>query len=1514
MAAREATDTNARDYGAYTVGWICALPKEQTAATAMLDQIHAELPNPPNDFNIYTLGSMGAHNIVIACLPKGKIGNNAASTVATRLVNTYPSVKFGLLVGIGGGIPPKVRLGDVVVSAPVYEYPGVVQWDFGAAEEGGAFRRIGALNNPPSALLTALAKLETKHDMQGSRIPEYLDDLRKNWPALVPKYIRSDVLKDPEDLPFTWMAYLLQTLLHIFWAILGYVHTLLPSHGKTSLVTADSTAAQGTTASVSRNFQVHYGLIASGNQVIKDARLRKTIDRNLDGNVLCVEMEAAGLMDNFPCIVIRGICDYADSRKNYHWQEHAAAVAAAFAKELLSVVPTQAVERMPAIEHIRRIDRKVENVSDVVGSLQARQHDGEHQDILHWLTSTDYSAKQRDNMEKRKLGTGRWLFCSETFQDWIKIPGQALFCPGMPGAGKTILTATVIHHLQLSYMNEDTVGVAYIYFDYNHREQQDLLDLASSLLKQLCPKGADFPDVVKSLYEQQKKTNSKPLLSEVRRALQHVVSLHSRVFILVDALDECYTATDTLSSFLDELGELKTKSAINVFATSRHIPRVTKQFETGNFGHSMWEEIRATEEDVGLFLEDDLERLPEFMKEYPDLMGTIKAEITASVDGMFLLAKLHVDFLMDKTSARKVLAALEDLPTGSGAYDEAYELAMKRIAMQPSGHRTLANQALTWIVHARGPISPWELQDALSVEAGQTYFDEEALPDLGILVSACAGLVTIDRESEEIRLVHYTAQQYFEKTCKTWFPEAEANLAKTCIAYLLLEDFKYGPSTDFNRRRRLYPFYGYAATQWGNHAREADELPEEVHQFLVPSLKLDATCQPLTYYLLLPWQGIHFNDDTQLPSDFESGKPTPLHFIAIFGLCEAVHISECSNSSIEVEDCFGQTPLSYAISFEREEMVELLLKGRAGINVVKPLHLAVEQENLFMVQILLDFMDNSQLKCPFVWDVLHEAAWSGSPAILASLLDRLRQSMASARRRETIFPLLESEVEDLHDEVTFDVPICQCQYNGGLLLRLAMEYEHISATRLLLDQGAEMYLENCTTFHFAAMKANRSIIELLLDRGADVEEKDSFGRTALSRAYKAENIATLLDEGADSESRDDAGSTPLHWASSRGTDDAVEILLERGAATCIESRDMCGRTPLRWAVDDDRLQAAEVLIRKGADVDTKDDLGLTPLHAAIDRRHDSAIEFLLDNDADVGAKDALGRTPLQRALVGGHHSAIQLLSKLDTCIRSRDVSETLPTLDEVSLKTVKLLVERGAHRVDERGDWDLDRGRGIDMKLVLEEVLPQRGISPTMDDDVTRRLHSWASELASQPLIARLLSGANVDLNSSVGLSRIILLWAAIGGYECLVEPLIDHGVNLEWKRGTGYLIATLRAFEDNETLTRLLLERSSTIKSWTTEQKYTQLYCAVRWGHAEEALSILSDVEVTGDYVDDWGATPMIWAARKGLGSVVGLLAARNEDAINRRDDFGNSPAWHAWQRRHFKVVDILQSKGARP
>jgi nucleoside phosphorylase len=294
----------------YTVGWVYALPIELAAAEEMLDEKHEDSYQNANDTNIYTLGRIGGHNVVIACLPYGQMGTNSAAMVAARMQSAFTSIRFWLMVGIGGGVPKEdqdIRLGDVVVSRPDQSYGGVVQYDFGKTTESG-FKRTGFLNAPPKLLLNAIAKLQANHSRMQVKFVEYASQLNK-----LKKFSCEDTGPDL-----------------LFEASYNHVRgETCEQCNKKKLVEQKPRDTE---------IMVHYGTIASGNQVMRDAAERDRVSHKL-GSVLCFEMEAAGLMNDFPCLVIRGICDYADSHKNKRWQAYAAGTAAAYAKEVLSVVP-----------------------------------------------------------------------------------------------------------------------------------------------------------------------------------------------------------------------------------------------------------------------------------------------------------------------------------------------------------------------------------------------------------------------------------------------------------------------------------------------------------------------------------------------------------------------------------------------------------------------------------------------------------------------------------------------------------------------------------------------------------------------------------------------------------------------------------------------------------------------------------------------------------------------------------------------------------------------------------------------------------------------------------------------------------------------------------------------------------------------------------------------------------------------------------------------------------------------
>ncbi|KAK4461353.1 nucleoside phosphorylase domain-containing protein, partial [Cladorrhinum samala] len=296
----------------YTVGWICALDLEMSASMAMFDERHGQAEDlDPGDTNTYQFGQIGPHKIVIACL--GTYGTSSATEVATNMVRSFRSLTIRLMVGIAGGVPSKVhdiRLGDVVVSRPGKD-AAVIQYDFGKSTDSGNFVPTGLLSNPPPKLLSALSAIRADHMLDGGSISIFTEHLKD-----LPAYFQHPGAKAADRL-------------YAF----NYKHVA----GDSNCDECDQKQEVKRPPRDSTLPFVHYGAVGSGNQVMKDGVKRDEL-RDKHG-ILCFEMEAAGLMNSFPCLVIRGICDYSDSHKHKEWQPYAAATAAAYAKCLLGMIP-----------------------------------------------------------------------------------------------------------------------------------------------------------------------------------------------------------------------------------------------------------------------------------------------------------------------------------------------------------------------------------------------------------------------------------------------------------------------------------------------------------------------------------------------------------------------------------------------------------------------------------------------------------------------------------------------------------------------------------------------------------------------------------------------------------------------------------------------------------------------------------------------------------------------------------------------------------------------------------------------------------------------------------------------------------------------------------------------------------------------------------------------------------------------------------------------------------------------
>lgn len=321
------------------MGWITAIKCEYVAAQAFLDHTHERPSNiPSQDPNDYAFGKMGSHNVVIAVLPMGGYGTASAANVATVMTQSFPNIRIALMVGIGGGAPSlkhDIRLGDIVVGIPGNGESGVLQYDFGKTIQGQSFQPTGFSNQAPVVLRNAVHGLAARYEIDGHGIHEAVTELLNEKPRLRRQYGRPDLTTD--------RLYKSDIVHH--------------NDENTPCATSCGDDPYSLVVRSDRKERVddpiiHYGLIASADKLMKDAKIRDQFVTQND--VLCFEMEAAGLVNHFPCLVVRGICDYADSHKSKEWQGYAAMVAAAYSKNLLNRLAPNQVEQETKVTVVLR--------------------------------------------------------------------------------------------------------------------------------------------------------------------------------------------------------------------------------------------------------------------------------------------------------------------------------------------------------------------------------------------------------------------------------------------------------------------------------------------------------------------------------------------------------------------------------------------------------------------------------------------------------------------------------------------------------------------------------------------------------------------------------------------------------------------------------------------------------------------------------------------------------------------------------------------------------------------------------------------------------------------------------------------------------------------------------------------------------------------------------------------------------------------------------------------------------
>ncbi|KAL8824359.1 MAG: hypothetical protein Q9191_005106 [Dirinaria sp. TL-2023a] len=839
---------------------------------------------------------------------------------------------------------------------------------------------------------------------------------------------------------------------------------------------------------------------------------------------------------------------------------------------------------------LQDIGLRVETLIANDASRKKQTKDALRQQILTWLSPFESPKSHATALQNHEKGTGQWFLDSDEFRQWVERSGVTLYCPGIPGAGKTVMASLVVEHLRKLFHRDDT-AVLYTYCHHREQSSQSLESIISGLLKQILLNKREIPHSLEKAYSAHLEKGIRPSMPELTSILKSMLDTMSRVFLVVDALDEYSQSESALEGLLDNLDALS-KDA-NLMLTSRFAKSLTERYKD-----AITLEIHAKEADVRHYLRSQMSNLPRCVKQNPSLQQSVEDTISNAVEGMFLLAQLHMRSLADKLTPRSVKAALSQLGRGSGsdAIDAAYTDTWQRIENSDKGYRELAHRVITWIACSSRPLFLNQLQYALAIEPDDEEFDADNLPDPETIMSVCGGLVDIDQETSNIHFAHYTAQEYFARRREELFPKANARLAAICITYLM---FDVVPDAD--DIRKSHTFAGYSACSWSEYVRDSDSeetvsralkfLDHKAHRQRAAAFEFDSTSG-----LIITWalQLIDYQPDEKDFHKLEKGK----YHIGSGGsaLCMAsrLGLTEIASSLLQQgpeiswnDDAHPMTALHYAVIESHHDVVRILLKAGARMDIRDqlsgyswtPLQWASHQGRDAVVETLIAYgadigAGNEQGKTPL------NLALSRRHFTAATLLVKHKPQICYDRS-----PLIDAAVQNSLDMVRllldhgFDVDATENTMFNHTAFDIALSHFHVEMARMLLQKGASLTRANNYFFPWpvqpiqrAAAQGSVETVRLCLDFGADpnTQAQDQYGNKSptplifavtygstskdgpgyLKTLLPSRHVATarlLLEEGANVAFRDTHGNNALHYAIHYKDLDMARVLLHYGA-------------------------------------------------------------------------------------------------------------------------------------------------------------------------------------------------------------------------------------------------------------------------------------------------------------------------------------------------------------------------------
>jgi ankyrin repeat protein len=862
----------------------------------------------------------------------------------------------------------------------------------------------------------------------------------------------------------------------------------------------------------------------------------------------------------------------------------------------------------------------------------------------------------------------------------------------------------------MGYAFNKNIACVYIYFDYKDQKRQDLTNLLSSLLAQLVRNRDQISQETKAKHDNWMDRGINPSSDEYLAMLISQIKSFDRVFIVIDALDECVDnpETNTRNNFLKAIQQLPQR--VHILFTSRPVISIEQRVKADR-----QLEIVANNDDLRKYLEsrinafENLRHLVDIgVQKDSSFLDNILRTIVKKSQGMqvlrlsksfvrisltcdlrFLLAKLHIEFLASTHRLVDFQTGIEHLPPTP---DEVYTISLERIRGQRDEFkRSLAISALTWLVFAERALTITELKHALDLKVYDENLSDERFATL--LTSACAGIVVVDGSANTVRLAHYTAEEYLRKNKSTIFQDPQSKMAETCLIYLSLNEFGQVPrlQSKVEDRCTKYPFLRYAADHWGNHVSFGVRGPVYMlaWKFLSNGQKLKSAIQVMTNFC--------FRHEIDV-----SG----LHVAAYFGLSElverAIKLRKCFSMNARTQR--GETALHWAVIYRQRQFLELLISQGADLNVTDTdrktaLHKAIINGDVLSVEVLLSLprrvdlkLEDSQGYTPLRWaaaygqmrvvemllesgadinaqdkdgwTALRWAAQRGHKRIVELLVqNRASLETSSISDQDQKWTLLRWAAREGREpfiqlliERQVDLNETDSDSNEWTAIRWAIDYGHGMTAWLLMQAGADVNKpdqKGFTPLHSAAEKwqesSDKSLIWLLLENGAEINARTKLGRTALHIAASRGHVSLawlFLEKGANPSRVDNNGRTALHCAITEGHKSVAQLLIRRDRSLTNATDDE-KRTGLHVAASAGDLPIVMLLADSGAVIDVRDREGYTPLHRAVSQQHQDVVRFLVKRGADANIPNKKKCTAMQSADSTGNTALMKAILQSD---------------------------------------------------------------------------------------------------------------------------------------------------------------------------------------------------------------------------------------------------------------------------